>query len=215
MFRFVSILFIFISFTFLNAFSQNFEGVVKMKIESEGESVIMDYMVKGDKIRIELPDQSEQASMVMNLADRKMLIIMHEEKMYMEHRIPEFSDNETAEENDGDITITNETKNIHGFTATKWIVKNENGDVTEAWITNELGSFFAMDNPMAQGKRKSKWESKLAGGGFFPLLVVTKDSKGKEKERMEIVTVDKRKLNESDFNPPAGYQKLEMPGMGF
>lgn len=192
-------------------FAQDFEGEVQLKIESDGETANINYMMKDGKIRIDLPDQQEDAAMVMNPADNEMLIIIPSQQMYMVHQIPEYTGLEAEEDYQDDLNRTGETKDIRGYTAEKWIITDKDGNVTEAWVTDKLGNFMSMKNPMQAGKRKSLWESRIEG--FFPMLVITRDKSGNEKERFEVISVEQKSLDEAKFTPPAGYQKMQMPGM--
>jgi hypothetical protein len=209
-------------FTFLFVFlytsalmaQAGFEGKVAMKITSEGESIDMDYLVKGNDVRIEV-DAEEKVAMIMQSQNKKMLMIMPSQKMYMEMDLDKALDyqSESNEKESGNIEKTGETKNINGYTCEKWIYRDE-GEVTEAWMAKDLGSFFMFQNPMTGGSQPS-WQDRIQGEGFFPMLVINKDASGKEQGRMEVKSVEKKSLDSSLFSAPAGYQKLNMPMMDF
>ncbi len=69
---------------------------------------------------------------------------------------------------------------------------------------------------MFGGKKKaaSSWEEKFKGKPGFPLRVVSRDGKNKETFRMEATKIEPGSLPASLFQPPAGWQKFQMPNMG-
>ncbi len=83
---------------------------------------------------------------------------------------------------------------------------------TEAWITSELGNFMMMNNPMGEGFSPS-WSKSIKDKGFFPLLVITRDSDGEENSRFEALEVDKKSISDDLFKIPSGYSEMKIPGM--
>lgn len=196
-------------FIFSFSYAQPFEGKISMKVFSD-ESMDMDYLVKGDNIRIEIKenDGGYQGSFIYNGSDNKMLIIMPEQKMYMEIPLGDMYDSDDYEgtEEDVDINVTGETKMINGYNCEKWIIKNEDEEV-EVWMAKGLGGFFMFQNPMDHSP-KSAWQSKLKAGNYFPMQVVEN-----KKVVMEVTSVDKKALKDDLFTVPKDFQKFEMPGM--
>jgi hypothetical protein len=206
--KIVKILFACLFFASLS-FAQSFEGKISMKVQDD-ETGYMDYLIKGDNIRIEMKGMSEENNMgafIYNAKTNSMLIVMPEQQMYME--IPfgmyDFDDEEVTEQ-EMDFDITGETKVINGYKCEKWIFKDE-GQTVEAWMTNGLGGFFMFNNPMDQSP-KSAWQSKLEAGNYFPMQVIEGG-----KVVMEVVSVDKKNLSNDLFSVPNGFKKFEMPGM--
>jgi hypothetical protein len=201
-----------------------FEGKVTMKMTS-GRSKPQDitYSIKGDKVRMEIPEQKGMGGMIMDTTKREMTMIMDEQKMYMVMALPD-SAKEAIAKREQEVTLekTNETDTILGYKATKYLVKDKDNE-TEMWLAEGLGTFMGMSsnrNPMARGggTPPPAWERALAGKEMFPLRVVGYD-KGKPKKggneafKMEVTAINKASLPDSMFTPPAGYQKFDMGAM--
>lgn len=203
-----------------------FEGRVSlaMKGEKGGEQVI-DFVTKGDLVRME-PKAAEAAgtAMIMNATKQEMTILMPRERMYMVMPMrggPAQSGG--SGESTAKIEKTGRTEKILSYDCEEYVVTDK-GDVTEVWITEQLGSFMGLGggNPMGgmMGGRKAKadgaaWEQLLKGKkGWFPLRVVSRDAKGKEKFRLDAKAIEPGNLSDDLFAPPAGFQKFAMPAMG-
>jgi hypothetical protein len=199
-------------------FAASFEGKVTMTMKS-GKEKPMDitYALKGDKMRIEFPNQKGKAGMVMDTSKKQMLMIMDEQKMYMTYTIPETvvqnAEKQTAQTK---FEKTNETEKILGYTATKYIATSPDG-ITDIWLAEGLGRYMSFNqNPMGRGRGAATpqgWEQALAGKDLFPLRVVGKDKKNAETFRMEVTAIQKESLPESLFTPPADYKSFDMGGM--
>jgi hypothetical protein len=200
----------------------SFEGKVSFKMSTgKDQSQNITYNIKGPKLRIEMAGQRGMGGMIMDTDAKEMLMIMDEQKMYMSMKIPEAA-TEAAAKKGEDVKLekTGETEKILGYTATKYIATQKDTS-TEMWLAEGLGTFmsFNQNNPMAGrrgGANAQAWERALAGKDLFPLRVVGKDKAGKETFRMETTAIEKIKLPDSMFNPPDGYEKLDMGdgGMG-
>ncbi len=202
-----------------------------------GKSQDITYKVKGDKVRLEMGGQKETAGVIMDANKREMLMIMDDQKMYMVMAMPDAA-KEAMDKKGQDVQLekTNETDKILGYTATKYIMTDKDGE-TEMWLAEGLGTFMGLSsnsNPMGRGRAPAApaWERALAGKELFPLRVVgyekgasSKKGKGDEKSkskgkagagesfRMEVTAIDKSAQPDSLFTPPAGYQKFDMGSM--
>lgn len=205
-----SLLLLLLIFSSPITFAQSsFEGRIKLQITEDGEKQLLDYIVKGNKFRMELKDVEEVGAMIFDTQSKKMMIVMPEQKMYMEMPF-DISEEESYFEDEtfeGKITMTGEKKVIKGYECEKWIVEDE-GYTTESWVTDKLGGFMFMDNPM--GGTGSDWKSKLNAKNFFPMQVNVYKS-GKLVNSIEVVDVQPQKLDNSLFSAPSGFQKFELP----
>src|SRR5690606_16017415 len=101
-----------------------FEGKIKIKITEEGKNHLIDYVVKGQKFRIEMKDVEEVGAMIFDAQSKKMLIVMPQQKMYMEMPL-DYSDVDSYFEDESyenKIKMTGEKKTIKGYECEKWIV---------------------------------------------------------------------------------------------
>ena len=185
-----------------------FEGNVTFNAYDNGESHTIDYFVKGSKIRFDANEKGQQGQIVMDPAAKQFMIIMPQQKMYMVMQIPDTDMNSgNSEESDiaSKFVKTGETKEILGYTAEKWTYQD--GDTQgEAWMTNEIGGFQLFDNPMQEDK--PQWQKDIEDAGYFPLEVYENGNKV-----FEVTNIEKKSLDESMFEAPAGYQKMDMPMM--
>lgn len=187
----------------------SFEGKIKLLVSEEGNKNTIEYLAKGDRIRLEIADADEVGSMIFDSKTKSMMIIMPEQKMYMEMNF-DFTGADSYFEDDshsGKITRTGEKKTIKGYECEKWIAEDDNY-LTESWLTDKLGGFMFFGNPMESAG--SDWKSKLSTPNLFPLLVNVYES-GKLVNTIEVVEIIEQKMDNSLFSAPSGYQKFEMP----
>ena len=185
-----------------------FEGKVTFNVYDNGESHTMQYYVKGSKLRFDANEQGHEGQIIMDPAAKQFMIVMPQQKMYMVMPIPDMKDKKMESEsmdNKADFVKTGETKDILGYTAEKWTYK-DGDDKGEAWMTKDIGGFQLFNNPMQD--EKPQWQKDLETEGYFPLLVYENGDKV-----FEVTNIDKQSLDESMFEPPAGFQKMDMPMM--
>ncbi len=95
--------------------------------------------------------------------------------MFQAMMMPQMSgDDEDTEEYDSKFApkITDKTMDILGYECKQWIMESEDGTII-MWVTDELGSFVPMQGPM--GSEAPEWQTQLANGNFFPMLVTTEE----------------------------------------
>jgi hypothetical protein len=193
-----------------NYAQSNFEGKITFKIFNENGSQTMDYFVKGDKIRFETQEAGGPGQIILDGSSKQVLIIMPNQKMYMVTKVPESkmkNGMSGAADKNATFTKTGETKKILGYTAEKITYKDDE-DQGEAWVTRELGTFKLLDNPMQTDENSPQWQKDFNAEGYFPLEVVENG-----KTVFEITGIDKKSLDNSMFEAPADYKKMEMPMM--
>jgi hypothetical protein len=211
-------------FIIINLFLMNpltaqsdFEGSIKMEISSENEKSVMNYFKKDNSTRIEVTGEQ---SGVMILKPDKTIMIMPANKMYMEWEgsimdlAKKYSGEENSEEKLKDLYDeieqykTGETREIQGYNCEKYFITDEMSE-TEIWATGELGKFLFMMDPESD----DSWLADIANKNFFPMLVISKDMKSGETDRLEVTEVERKNLSSDLFDAPADYQKMTMPGM--
>lgn len=204
-----------------------FEGRVSLGITAEkgGEQVI-EFATKGDLVRMEPKSgDARGAAMIMDATKQEMTILMPSERMYMvmPMRSGPAQQGDGAEAKEAKIEKTGRSEKILGYDCEEWLMTDK-GESTALWVTEQLGTFMGLGggNPMGgmMGGRKAKaegstWEKLLKDKkGWFPLRVVSRDGRGKEKFRLEAKKIEPGNLADDLFAPPAGFQKFAMPAMG-
>lgn len=189
----------------------SFEGKIKLQVSDEGEKNTIEYLVKGERIRLEIANDDAMGSMIFDAKKRSMMILMPQQKMYMEIDL-NLTGADSYFEGDsyqGNIKRTGEKKIIKGYECEKWIAE-EDGQIIESWLTDQLGGFMFYGNPM-EGTG-SDWKSKLSTPNLFPLMVNVFES-GKMVSSIEVLEINPQKLENSVFLPPSGFQRFEMPSI--
>jgi len=148
---------------------------------------------------------------IFDMAERKMLLMMDAEKMYMEQDIranpAELADKGTPAK----IVHTGKTETIAGYICEHVTVTDDDGATSDVCVAKGLGT-FRMPGGGGRGGRGGPpkdpaWQSGLGDGGF-PLKV----QKG-GKVAVLVKRVDKKALDDALFAAPAGYRKFDMGGM--
>jgi Domain of unknown function (DUF4412) len=203
-------------FSFMPANAQDmFEGKVTFKADNDGEEQLMTYLVKGTKFRIE-PDDGEgesQGAMIYDSETQMMILLMNEQKMYMEMPMNESPDISSSNSDEpGYFEKTGASMDILGYPCDEFTFmdKDKKGF---AWMTTELGPFLFMNNPKDMQSSKSQWEQEIMDAGYFPLLVKEEDSSGELTTIFEVTELVAMDLDEKEFVPPAGFTKFTMPNM--
>lgn len=209
-----------------------FEGKVSLAITaSRGETQNLDYSFKGQKVRMDVNAQGHPMAIITDLEKMETIIPIPQMQKYMVMPIKQQVDSamkESGAGNTADVEVTGKTETILGYKCNQIIVKDKDkGTTTEVWAAEGLGAFTGMGqggNPMAGmfggggGARRpanaAKWEEALKGKGGFPLRVISTDASGKQAFKMEATKIDTSSIPDSQFNPPAGYERFEMPDMG-
>ena len=202
-----------------------FEGKVSLAITAgKGKPQMLDYSIKDNSIRIDMTTEGQTIASIMDLKKMEMLMLMPSEKMYMVMPIKDTVEKaaKKVEAKEPDIEKTGRTETILGYKCEEYVTKDKK-NTTEIWIAEGLGTFMGMGNNsgggmggMFGGKKKAaeSWEEKFKGKPGFPLRVVSRDAKNKETFRMEATKIEPGSLPASLFQPPAGWQKFQMPSMG-
>jgi hypothetical protein len=200
-----------------------FEGKVSFKITSgKNESLTMAYSIKPGLVRMDTKaGKDDSGAMIINAAKQEMIILMAEQRMYMVQPMPKpKTDDAKTPAPEGSFEKTGVTEKIAGYVAEKYLVKSK--DFTgEVWLTDQLGAFLGLGEadgpgPGFGGGAKSPasgWEAALAGKDLFPLRVLSTSAKSKDAFRLEATSIEKQSIPDSDFAPPAGWQKFDMGAM--
>lgn len=193
--------------------AKTFEGTVHMTLSADrGESHNIAYSIKDGKVRTDFQGQGGMsASAIINFADNEIIMLMPAQSMYMVMPMQQTIEKATGEDaSDVSLENTGITKEILGYTCTKYLAKSDEG-VTEIWATHELGTFMGLGNGMQnRSKKQPGWEQALIGKDFFPLLVT---GTGKSNFSLKTTAVEPKSLPDSSFIPPANYRKFDMGGM--
>lgn len=221
-----------------------FEGRIDMQIgtpKKGKEPFVLHYLIKGKLMRTETPmgkkkhhreekrkkedsskprsiegaqkEEEEQEMMVgiLDFEKWEMTTIMDEQRMYMVHKLPA-EVKKQAEKGENPFKPTGRKERIAGIEAEEYAGQTGKS-WTEIWVTKELGR--VMMSGGRPGEKSNPWDAFLSSENFFSLRTITRNKQGGEETmHMEAIKVEKESLPDSLFSPPAGYSKMEMPGLG-
>ena len=207
--------FLFIMFFFhTNILSQtNFEGKIVFQVRNDSETNQISYLVKGDKFRIEPKASKGMGAMIYDSKKKTMTMLITTRKMYMEMPLDLTSNKkDKKKKTTGYFKNTGKTKKIHGYTCEKFEFMNK-GKKGEAWMSKDLGGFLFFRNPKQQSSQQSEWQAAIIAQNYFPMVVSEINSDGKPNVIFEVLEINAKKLKNSLFEPPAGYQKFDMSKM--
>ncbi len=192
------------------AFAEEFfEGILTFKMgANKGKSTDMKYFMKGSKMRMQIDLAPGMTSAgIADYDKKKIYMLMPQGNFYTEMDI----DEKTVDYDKDDlvkskITETDEVEDILGYKCNK-LVSEKEGDITEIWIAKNFGKFyqpeFGKQNPTLVALQE-KFESDKA----FPFRIISYAPDKRELFRMEVSNVEKKDLDDSLFEVPAGYQKI-------
>jgi hypothetical protein len=207
--------------------AESFEGKLTMKIQdsSSGQPPLLNMSLKPGFMRVDMTSpRGGPVAMITDFSNRQMMILMFQQQMYM---VQPFGQAPNAQgggpsqagpggsQGQGSLVDTGETETILGYVCKKYTA-NGNGSTAQIWVTDQLGMFAGFSppgGPMGRSAAPSPWESALKGRNFFPMRVIGTKANG-QTFRMEVVSVDKQSLPDSDFQPPEGFRKFDLGGMG-
>ena len=199
-----------------SAFAQNFEGRIKMRIQSgKSDPSEFAYSMKGQRMRMEIPSGKENMVGLLDWEKREMSMLMPGQTMYMVielNDVPAIDEVQKAQESTT-LEKTSETTTIVGREATKYIAR-DGKNVTELWLASGIGSWFNMSGgSRMKPKKLSDWEREIIAKKLFPLRMVGFNNKGKQTSTTEVIELTPQKLDDALFVPPAGYTRFSMGGL--
>ncbi len=204
------LLLVFVFATGILSAQTQFEGKLKFKTYEQGQGESINYFVKSNKFRIESPDDGMgQGYMIFNNDTKIMTMVMVDQQMYMEMPI-DGSAQVMDDDEDFYFNNTGETMEINGYLCDKFEFADDEGPGI-AWMTQELGPFFFLDDP--EGNSQSTWQQQIMNEGYFPMLVEQENTSGELEKVFEIEEITPMPLDDNLFSIPSGFQKFDMPNM--
>jgi hypothetical protein len=186
---------------------KEFEGLVSFEIYgNDGQVANLDYARKGDLSRIDVSQGGVLMYMIANDKAQSLTMVMPQQNMYMETELPDIQA-ETGAKSENEPVKTERTDEVAGHSCEIWTMRDE-GKSLEVCVAKDMGAFFS-----GMGARNSApgWQARLDAKGFFPLRVVDV-SESSPRTVLEATKIEVKTLEESFFAPPAGAQKMNMPG---
>jgi len=189
-----------------------FEGAITMSMTEAGKPAeTITYTVKGEKMRFDRPAGPDPGYVIVDGPSKKVTSVDDKKKLAIVMTMdgmPGMAGGHAAAAaaaKKPTIDKTGKMETIAGYSCEDWKITEDNGEKSEACMAKGI-AFPSMGK--AQG-----WMAELMDQKVFPLRVVTNDPGGKEKSRMEVTKIEKKSVEESQFEVPAGYKTQSMEEM--
>lgn len=202
-----------------------FEGVVTYRLTTEGRTVDVTYMTKGDRARSEMTMDGMAVALLMDASATTMTTLMPSERMYMTMDLSRMRQraqaSDTAEQQ---FTATGRKETIAGHECEHYLTGT--GQNTDMCVATGLGYFMGGGGAGRRGPgsgssygvprpgdaRMAAFRAKFRNG-FFPLRLTVTEG-GKVTTDMVVTAIERRALADDMFTVPAGFTEMRMPGMG-
>jgi hypothetical protein len=189
----------------------NFEGVVvfKKKGETAGviDSVSMRLYIKGDKFMAEDVNDVNQPRIVVDTKKKSIFMITDRSREYMQMPTPPAPPTVPARP----PQKTGKAEQIAGHPCEQWVEKSGETDM-ELWASGDMGKLSLPSGTMGVNLISSQnMATFLKNSNMFPFLFVERNKAGREITRLEVLSVEKKNLNDAVFEPPQGYNKMTVP----
>jgi hypothetical protein len=191
-----------------------FEGVVTIRVSDPdgGKPVTAKHYITKNALRFETVMGGNQPHFMIFDHQRKQVIsVMPQQRMYMVMPIPDTdeADPGMAKKLKESLTKTGKSETIAGYRCEHWLIKDDD-DQYDACVTGDLGAYLEMQGRMGGGRNPMSGYNVLGEQRVFPLRM----SQVGGRTIYEVTNIEKKPLDASLFQPPAGYRKMEMPTMG-
>ncbi len=190
--------------------AKDFTGVIIYSITYEGDDIdpqtaammpkTMKIFIKGNKSRMEMNTGMGNTVVIFD-ADKKDAVTLMDimgQKFAMTMTAEEI-ESQVAEAPDVNVEVTDETKEIAGYTCKKAIVKEkgENGSEHIVYFTDELGSgVLNYNNPVYKD--------------IDGVMLEYSSSQESMTMKFSAIKVEKKKVSDKDFEIPEGYKVMTM-----
>lgn len=203
-----------------------FEGVVKYRLTTEGRSMDVTYMTKGDRARSEMQMDGMAMAMLMDASATTVTTLMPSEKMYMTMDLSRMrQQSQASDTTTPQFTATGRKETIAGHECEHYLTGA--GQNTDMCVATGLGYYLgggaagrrgpggggsSYGVPRPGDARMAAFRAKF-NDGFFPLRLTITEG-GKVTTDMVVTSIERRALADDLFTVPAGFTEMRMPGMG-
>ena len=171
------------------------------------------YHVKGNMVRIdEMAEGSDEliATMLVNLESEDITALSHERNLYMKR--PSMDGESSAI--DGAVVVNGQLKrSIHGVNCSQIRVKNKPADREVMYWVSDDAKYDFFPKLLSILKRKDNFSTYYMSipdvGNKFPLMAEENTFLREKKGFLQVDKLEEKKLDESLFKIPKGYEKVE------
>ncbi len=185
-----------------------FEGEVDYNLNGKQHDGTVSYFMKGKQILAKTINNGHEGDVIINMESREITMLMTAQRMYTTMTIP--SSNSSAMSK-GTFTDTGRSDVILGKTCEEWLYRGPKGS-SSIWGAHGLGNFGGFAGK--PNDPSAAWADAVKHNGLFPLKIVSKDTNGNVMMTMEATKLTPGTLDESLFQVPAGFTKMDIGNLG-
>ncbi len=190
----------------LLAQTNNFEGKIVLKVNTGGNDNYMNYLIKGNAVRMEMPQMPVG---YMLLRDSTFYVVMPQQKMYMsvsaqQQKMMGSGDPLKNLDDKRKPIKTGRTKKILGYTCNEYVIKDDAGTTT-IWATDKFINFPGFDGTGDDAMREVLGLEK-----FFPMSVISTENGVPVK--MEVTEIKRESVPAEKMELPSDFSEMKMPG---
>jgi hypothetical protein len=197
----------------MSLLAQGFEGSIYFTKSNMMDVTQYAYHVKGNMVRIdEMVEGSEKlvATLLVNLDSEDMTALSHERNLYMNR--PSKNDEDSSVK--GAEVIEGQLKrSIHGMNCSQVRVKNKQADRELMYWVSESVDYGFFPKLLNILKRKDNFSTYYLSipnvGNKLPLMAQENTLLREKKGFLQVDKIEKKKLDDSLFKVPAGFEKVE------
>jgi hypothetical protein len=192
--------------------AQGFEGAVSMTMHASGQTIPVDYAIKGHKVRVDIHMSERTNTVLLDLDAHTQTILIPELKAYAVHGGSTPSAISSAAP--PKVIDLGTTETVAGHTCSDYKLESDKYDGT-ACMTKEFGVnplTDMVDGPLA-GALKGDDTLKQAGMPLKMSIIFKEGEKQGDKATMEVTKVSPGAVEEVQFDVPDGWHQLSgLPG---
>lgn len=191
----------------LKAQGSGFEGAVSMTMHASGQTIPVDYAIKGHKARVEMHTTSRTNVILIDLDAHTQTILIPELKAFAVHT----GENPTAlsANTAPKVTALGTTETVAGYTCKEYRIETEKYSGI-ACMTSEFGENPLTDTLSGPLGHDLKGDETLRKAGMPLKIDITfkEGDKQGEKATVEVTKVSPGPIDEAQMNVPDGWHKL-------
>ena len=189
-----------------------FEGAITMRTTSAAATSDMVVEVKRDRLRFDTKTpQGDAMHGVFDPATNKVTVYLDSSKSYMDLDFTSPQAQTNTNPDTSAVVKSGKHETIAGYDCEDWTVSDPSGKKSEVCIAQGL-AFFDLSSLKGGGGASSPLARQFRDEKSFPLRSVELDAGGKELSRMEVTKIEPKSIEDSQFQTPPGYTKIDHGG---
>jgi hypothetical protein len=214
-----------------------FQGTVHIKettYSDDSEPTIKYSKIAFLESSVRVDETSEDSDLpdvlVIKSKEKKILLVMHEDKTYIEvdfqiwinifkglKNLIDDDDDESYDDIKTNIRKTGRSTTMHGYKCQEYVY-NDGESTSTAWICENFADFWKMFREITDAfntdyNNSNNWFISAIGTNGFPFKITEKGEDGELLSEWEVVKVDKSKPSRSLFEAPKGYKEMNIMDM--